>query len=615
MHKLATDEELSLPKSVVTGHVAQLRMLTGILQGAVLYLLYLSLKSWSWPATNGYFFAPALMIALFVPVLLISALGHLQKRRLLIWMAIVTLICILLGVCDIWRAGPLMSDWWGLHNSSSRVVPSGQLIFFATIGLVIAHALVLAGANDQRLIARYPSYFEISWKLAIQIMFSVLFVGVLWAILWLGAALFMLVKLNFFRELLQHAWFWIPVTAFAFSTALHLTDARPGIVRGIRSLLLVLLSWLLPITTLIVGGFLLSLPFTGLEPLWATRHATSVLLGAASVLVLLINAAFQDGELDKQIARVLRITARVASVLLLPITLIAVYSLTLRVEQYGWTSDRVIAAACLLVAISYSCGYLWAAFERGVWLTRIASTNIITAFLTLVILLGLFTPLADPARLSVSDQLARLATGKISASNFDFDYLRLEGVRYGDAALQKMKIATVGVDAETIRTDAEAALKKINKYGQRETAAASDATSRAANITVWPHNIVLPATFTNQSWPDQEKQYLLPLCLKNKDNKCDAYLIDMNGDGHKDILLKNSGSYSQLILFVLGADGKWEPRGTTGNGYYNCDAMWQALAAGDYKLATPEFKDLEIAGQRLQIEPWFSGRENCPKKK
>ena len=614
MQTFATDEELSLPKSVVTGRIAQLRMLTGVTQGLILYLLYLALKSWSWPATNGYLFAPMLMIALFVPVLLISALGHLQTRLLLIWMTIAALVCVLLGVCDVWRTGPLPSDWWGLHHSAARVVPSGLLIFFTAIGLYVAHALVLAGAHDQQRIASYPSYFEIAWKLAIQIMFSLLFVGVLWGILWLGATLFALIKLTFLRDLLQHPWFWIPITAFAFSTALHLTDVRPGIVRGIRSLLLVLMSWLLPITALIVGGFIVTLPFTGLQPLWATRNATLVLLGTAVLLILLINAAFQGGEIGKQVARVLRIAARLACVLLTPITLIAIYALTLRVQQYGWTSDRVIAAAGLLIVTSYAVGYLWAAWERSTWLTRVASTNVITALLIVAVLVGLFTPVADPARLAVGDQMARLASGKVSAATFDFNYLRFDGERYGDAALQKLKIMTDGPDAAAIRISAASILAKTNRYDRTEPLTA-DMASRSEDIHVWPTGKKLPDSFTRQTWSNDDRYYLIPACLKLKDRKCDAYLVDMTGDGKEEILLKNADGYSKLILFALSTDGTWQPKGMTGDGFYQCEDVWKALEQGRYQLATPEFKDLQIAGRRIQIEPWFIERENCKQKK
>lgn len=603
----ATDEELSIPQSIVSGRIAQWRMATGLLQGVALYFLYWSLKHTGWPAANLYFFAPLVMIFLFVPALFVSGLGHLEKRRIAIWMVTAIVVCAALTVHDLWRSGMVQRGWSFFGGKSTGYSPSGWLLFFLPVGLYIAHSLVLAGAADSRRIARYPSYFEISWKLIIQIKFSLLFTGVLWLILWLGATLFMLVKLNFLQELLKQPWFVVIATTFAFATALHVTDVRPGIVRGIRGLLLVLMSWLLPVTTLIVGGFLISLPFVGLEPLWATRHATSVLLGATAVLVLLINATFQSGELGKQVVRVLRVVARVACVLLLPMVSIAIYSLTLRIEQYGWTNDRIIAAAGLLVAISYAVGYLLAAFERQTWLARIAPTNIVTAFVILAVLIALFTPIADPARLSVASQMARLESGKVSASAFDYAYLKFEGARYGNDALQTLKTNTTGVDATTIRTLAETALNRKNKWDRNEGNPVADAGSRVRNITVWPNTTSLPEGFLQQDW---NKDTSAPECLRYQNRHCNAYMNDLNGDGRADILLKDDNRYSRMIVFTTNTTtGQWEQSAYIHGA--KCKEMMDALQAGSYELVAPEFKDLQIGGRRLHVEPKNTGIGKC----
>lgn len=611
MHAV-TDEELSIPASIVNDRVARLRLLTGLLQGLVLYFLYWSLKNASWPATNAYIYAPLLLISLFVPILFISGLGHLEARRMWIWMIVAIIIATVLGVYDIWRQGDFdRGSWFGLAEGLSRATPSTLLLFFTAVGFYIAHALVLAAAADQRRIARYPSYFELAWKLIIQIMFSLLFVGVLWLILWLGAALFMLVKFSFLFDLLRTSWFAIWVTAFAFSTALHITDVRPGIVRGIRSLLLVLMSWLLPITTLLVAGFLIILPFAGLEPLWATRNATSLLLGTAAILVLLINAAFQGGDVADGVARVLRGSARIACILLLPITLIAIYALTLRVQQYGWSTDRIIAAACLLIAVCYASGYLWAALERKLWLERIAPVNVLTAVLILLVLLAMFTPLADPARLSVADQLDRLATGKVSAAKFDFDYLRFDGARYGNEALQQFKVASTGADAALLNKYAQATLDKKNKWDRGNKIIPADASARAANITIWPKGTTLPAGFIDQDWTEFKDNYRFPKCLVQEDAKCDAYLIDFNADGKTEILMRNVNNYDQGVIFGLAADGAWRPQGKVDGMHPNCKEMSEALSNGNYQLVAPPFKDMQIAGQRLHIEPWPLAKVIC----
>lgn len=601
------DEELSIPKAIVTSRVARLRLLSGLLQGVILYALYLSLKEKVWPATDGYLFSPLTMVFVFVPILFISALGHLNARRMWIWMAVATLICVSLSIYDIWRVAA--ADGKSLVGDDVlRFWPSALLAVFVTGGFYIAHALVLAAAADGRRIARYPTYFETAWKLIIQVKFSVLFVAVLWLILWLGATLFMLVKLRFLQTLLTQSWFFIPVTTFAFSTALHITDVRPGIVRGIRGLLLVLMSWLLPITTLIVAGFLFTLPFTGLEPLWATRHATAVLLGASATLVVLINAAFQGGEVSKEVARVLRYSARLACVLLLPMALIAIYSLTLRVQQYGWSSDRVIAAACLLVAVCYACGYLWAALERGVWLTRIAVINVLTAFLILAILLALFTPVADPVRISVANQMARLESGQVGADKFDFTYLRFEGARYGDRALRALKERTEGPDAALISKRAAAALERKSRWGRADVK--MDATLRAANITVWPSGQGLPDSFLKQDMRNVERSYILPNCLNLEEGKCDAYLLDMDGDGKTEILIGDTRNYGRAVLFSQQTDGSWKPAGTMTGGF-KCKGVAEELRAGRIHSLPPPFPDFEIAGERFYIEPWLADDSKC----
>src|SRR5690606_35240963 len=117
----------------------------------------------------------------FVPLLFSSALGHLNARRMWIWMGIATLICVLMSVYDIWRWHIDFIDGNNLFGEhGAERTPSGLLLLFVAGGFYIAHALVLAAATDGRRIARYPTYFETAWKLIIQVKFSILFVIVLW---------------------------------------------------------------------------------------------------------------------------------------------------------------------------------------------------------------------------------------------------------------------------------------------------------------------------------------------------------------------------------------------------------------------------------------------------
>ncbi|MGB9109777.1 MAG: DUF4153 domain-containing protein, partial [Telluria sp.] len=265
--------DLSAPR------IGAARILVGLLQGLLLYLLYRSGEQLAWPATVSMVFVPLVLAALLLPPILISGLGHLDRRQLLLWGGAALLVLVGLGCHDAWRVADLPLPPHGQDNvryaalpgQARSLYPSAPLVAFAMAGFFIAHTLVLSAVRDRRRIAAYATYFDSAWKLGVQLAFSALFTGVSWLVLVLGAQLFELVKLTFLTELIRKEWFAIPVSAFAFACAMHLTDVRPAIVRGIRGLLLVLLSWLLPVIVLLVGGFLLALPFTGLAPLWATH--------------------------------------------------------------------------------------------------------------------------------------------------------------------------------------------------------------------------------------------------------------------------------------------------------------------------------------------------------
>src|SRR5262249_15419793 len=151
----------------------------------------------------------------------------------------------------------------------------------------------------------------------------------------------------------------------------------------------------------------------------------------AAALVFLINATYQDGQPEAPVAPVLRYSCTIATIALAPLVALAGYGVILRVQQYGWTPQRIIALACVGVAACYALGYAIAIARSGLPLRGLESTNVAVAFIILAVLLFLFTPAGDPARISVADQVGRLEAGKISPDQFDFAFLRSGSGRYG----------------------------------------------------------------------------------------------------------------------------------------------------------------------------------------
>lgn len=582
--------------------IAAIRIGIGLLQGLLLYLLYRAGTDMAWPATVPRLFIPLLLAAIFAPVLVISGLGQLNRRQLLLWTGAAAAVVAALAFYDVWR---MEGAWRPPMGPKPRAPePSPQLCLSLVAGLFIAHSLVLAGAAEQRRIAGYTAYFETAWKLGVQLAFSGVFVGATWIVLHLGAALFVLIKLDFLQKAIRESWFAIPVTTFAFACAMHLTDLRPAIVQGIRNLLLVLLSWILPVLALLVGGFLLSLPFTGLAPLWATRSAASVLLGVAAAFVVLVNAAWQNGE--QAVARPVAIAARAAALLLVPVTLLAIYALALRVNDHGWTDERVLAAACMLVAACYAGGYAAAALRRG-WLRGLSGVNIAAACVVLAVLLALLTPLADPARLSTANQLARLDAGRITAAQLDVGYLHFDGARYGAAALARLEADTGRPGAAELRRRIAAVRKLQNRYQINRLGTAP---RLADNLRAWPAGTRLPESFLKMDWAAQAHTPFMPDCLLRDKHTCDALVLDLNGDAREDVLLFEDGTPWSVVFAREDGSERWGVVATYSAGP-RCPGWQQSLREGKMRVLPPAWQDLEIAGRRFQVQPFVRTSKDC----
>ena len=557
------------------------RLGIGLAQGLALYLLYRVSEAKAWPATQGVVFIPLLLVSLAAPVGLNLSLGAMPWRKALVWVGIASTIVALLGFFDAWMGAS--------QQLTEGAIPSAQLIFFGAGGLFIAHALVTGGVADHRFRASYHTHFDVAWKLAVQLALSVLFVAAFWLLLWLGAGLFGLIRLNFLSDLLAREWFSIPVVAMAAAGALHLTDIRPVLVQGARTLALTLLSWLLPLITLIVAGFVASLPFTGLQALWNIGRATALLLVAAGALIVLINAAHQDGAEERMPPRILRLAGSVAAVLTVPLAVIAAYALTLRVGQHGWTVDRVTVAAIIIVALAYAGGYARAAFVRGPWLAQIESWNFKVSLLALALMTLMFTPLASPLRISVANQMARLNSGKITPQKFDYAYLRWEGGRYGQAALAELSRSP---HAYT-RLAASDALKQTSRY--QPLAPAPEFLAR--RITAHPRGARLPESFLNTAW--NKSPAGRAGCMTAMNSRCDAIQLDLDGDGRPEILLFATGDSTVSVFRMTGVG--WSLAATF---EAPCPGMLDALRSQKFEVTPPtsRWNDVVIEGRRLRLD-------------
>jgi hypothetical protein len=477
---------------------------------------------------------------------------------------------------------------------------SSPLLFPAIAVLVFTgHHLIAAGDEAGRLIAPYDRYFDLGWRHGAQLALAVLFTGAFWAVLGLGAALFFLIKLHFLSDLIAKTWFNIPVTTTMFAAAIQLTDLRSGLVRGVRALGLALLSWLLPVMAGLTIAFLAALIFTGLGPLWSTKAAAALLLSALGALVVLINATYQDGA-EHNRGVILASAARVGAAAMTPLAALAGYALYLRILQYGLTPERIYASAVLIVGVSYAGAYLIGAFAKP-WMKPLERGNIIAAVLVIVVLIALFSPIADPARLSVDDQMQRLEAGRLSPDKLDYTFLRFDGARFGQVALKRLARDRSSPRARLISDAAGRVLAANSRYeldpGNSQNTAQNGA---PLSVSMHPATAVLPADLAMAAGATG----VLNSCRRPND-PCDGALVDLNGDGVNEVLIAN-GEFGSL--YALTRQG-WTQ---IGDEFEWTSDEQGALRRGEVRTAPAVVRDLVVGSHTHRIGAGSDWPEDAP---
>lgn len=612
------DSDLRLTVPAWAGGV---RMLIGLCQGLLLYVLYHSWQTHGELAQQANLFHPLLLVTMLVPVAAISSLVHIEARKLLVWIGLLVLLFIGLALHHAWRAdlghvltGKALLDWRS-SRSDFEYLPM-DLVGVVAIGLFIAQSMVLAGHADRRWLASYRSYFSLAWKLSLQIAMAALFALLLWLVLFIGAELLQLVELSFLSRWILQASFNIPVLVFAFSAAIHLTDVKPAIIDSTRKLLLTVLSWLLPLTLLIVAGFLLGLCVRGLQPLWQTGSAFYVLMGTVALLVLLMNVVYQDGaRIEGKSRRFLMLCLRIACILLLPLVILASYGLALRVAQHGWSVSRIQGAFGLVVAAIYALGYALAVVRTRPALGLIAPTNVLASLAILLILVLCLSPAADPARLSVRDHLARLQRGQIDADHVDMDFLRFKSGRYGLEALDAMarsqdsREAPLKQWASEVLASSDASPWDFNR--QTTLRKRVEKVNWQKNLHVYPEGLALPASFLATDWQSLDKADDIPDCLRRSgpSAQCDAYLTKLPGRRGEVIVLLTINSW--IILLAEKDDQQWGVEGWAAVPWTCRNKLVEELKQGRLTFQVVSHPEIQFAGQSIAINRPASAQPAC----
>ncbi|MFY8061211.1 MAG: hypothetical protein ACOVMK_06670, partial [Arenimonas sp.] len=215
----------------------------------------------------------------------------------------------------------------------------------------------------------------------------------------------------------------------------------------------------------------------------------------------------------------------------------------------------------------------------------------------LFLLLAIFSPVLDPARISVNSQMAHLKAGKVNAGKFDYDYLRFQGQRFGTAALKNLAATSSGKDAAVITMKAKAALEKDALWNAQPQKI--DRKLLALNLGVRTPGQVVPESFLAQNWQESIKDnaWKYPDCLHDSGKSCDVFLVDLTADGVSEVLIRQE--VGPLFVFRL-SQGGWEHEGNI-SVPHDCGPINDALRLGRIAAAPAQMADAVIAGSHYRL--------------
>ncbi|EPM1689008.1 DUF4153 domain-containing protein [Citrobacter freundii] len=550
----------------------------GLLQGALCYLLMTYLV----PHNDGWLFYGMPATIAITSALLLTVVSF-KQRALWYWMALIFVVVLAMSAWLKWQVED--SDKWRQHEVF--MFYGWRLLLMAMLALPwIQYSLHVS--REQ---ARYPHFYRQLWLNALTLLIVFVANGLFWLVLLLWREMFKLVGIPFFSTLFFDT-DWFGYVAFGLITALAVVLARTQsrLVTAVQKLLTFIATGLLPLVALLALMFILTLPFTGLEVI-SQRVSAAGLMSTLTLLLLLLMAIVREPQKEAlPYPGALRYLIK-CSLIVAPIyMLIAGWSLWVRIQQYGWTPERLYGVLVVVVLLVWSFGYLASILRRGRNPLELQGPVILgVSLLALGLLVLLSSPVIDAWRISVNSHMGLYHSGKIKPDQVSLYMLDHSG-KPGRAVLEALQKDVAFNQDSKRRRDLNSLLQ-----GSRDPVKELTATQLVSKVVIAPGSEKPDDAF----WSFVKAQgYRITSCAEQ--NACVLVSQDLNADGHPEQVLYAFGDGESLVFGMQ--KNKWDllavarlPEG------FNKDKLLQAVANQQLGSAPRIWRDITIDGKRLPM--------------
>ena len=559
---------------------SKLMILISLLQGLGLLYLHQAIELHYWPHGQPEWLFAFYSVMFIWPIMLLLGLDQNNGRAMVKATLPFALVSGLLGY------------YVGHQVTPIEHIRFNALLFSFVLTMVIAtfKALMYSQqwARGERV--TYSALFLWSWRNFLTLSLAMLFAGSFWLLLMLWAALFKAINIDFFSDLFEQRWFYYPAIALANGFGIIIFRKLTHIIDTITRLQQALIKFLLVLLSLVSLLFLGALPFTGLEPLWESG-GSSLILWMQALILFFVNAVYQD-EPDNWPYSVWLHRFIYICIAILPVySVISFYGLSLRIDQYGWSLSRFWAYLIWFLLALFAIGYLWGiAKYRDRWAHQLSRTNVAIGLVVLVVMLSVNSPLLDFRKMAVADQLQRLADNKVTIEDFDLSYFRNHLARPGYEGLQTLK-AQYGEAHPGLLVRINALY--ANGNNDRPSSTRDEFIAAITQLSENPPEALLTAIYkqeTKNHWNlQQTQQYFLQA-------------LDLDKDGDQEYLWIEKKPEHTVIKLFFQQDEQWKSSylGSFRKDKDNVDQFYQALLAGEIKVAPSRWNDVIIGDQRFR---------------
>ncbi|MEQ4706721.1 DUF7057 domain-containing protein [Providencia huaxiensis] len=255
--------------------------------------------------------------------------------------------------------------------------------------------------------------------------------GLLTLIVKIASFLFGIVNLTFLSEALDNdVIYWV---SFALGFNVSLAFLRATLNVQLSNFVSFIARFFLPLLNIVavifLGGFVVS-HFSGLT---SAGLGSAVMLWFLILNLIFINFVYGDGTTQYQFRAGLNGFVLISIILLNAFSVLSLYGILVRVNQYSWSIERLYAFTIALFLFALVFAYSIAIiYKKSAWMSYLGSINKAGILSLIAIILVINSPIADFKRITLNSILAGIENGKIKVNSslaYDLKQLGEKGLQ------------------------------------------------------------------------------------------------------------------------------------------------------------------------------------------